>query len=160
MPRTPHGTDNGTLGKLAGTKGRALTASYRHARWVKAKEGVLEDADTGSILWSRGDDAERPMASLPSVMDRYLVLVPGDLKRKVTIPKGVLKLRREVRRVRDDLGARRGAHRARVLYGLLTRKGRPPRTRWPTGTGQGCAPFIAKRTPREAAGHAPTRHFT
>ena len=57
---------------------------------VKAKAGVLEDATTGQVLWSRGLNTERPMASITKVMTAYLVISAGDVNRKVTVPKLVI----------------------------------------------------------------------
>jgi serine-type D-Ala-D-Ala carboxypeptidase (penicillin-binding protein 5/6) len=59
-------------------------------RGVKAKAGILADATTGQVLWSKGADAERPIASITKVMTALLVIQAGDLSRKITVPKAVL----------------------------------------------------------------------
>ena len=59
-------------------------------RGVKAKAGILADAATGQVLWAKGGNVERPIASITKVMTAYLVIQAGDLNRKITIPKGVL----------------------------------------------------------------------
>jgi D-alanyl-D-alanine carboxypeptidase (penicillin-binding protein 5/6) len=59
-------------------------------RGVKAKAGILADAATGQVLWSKGADAERPIASITKVMTALLVIQAGDLNRKITVPKAVL----------------------------------------------------------------------
>jgi len=59
-------------------------------RGVKAKAGILADATTGQVLWSKGADAERPIASITKVMTALLVIQAGDLNRKITVPKAVL----------------------------------------------------------------------
>ena len=41
---------------------------------VKAKGAVLADAVTGQVLWGRGLDTERPMASVTKVMTALVVL--------------------------------------------------------------------------------------
>jgi len=59
-------------------------------RGVKAKAGILADATTGQVLWSKGADAERPIASITKVMTALLVIQAGNLSRKITVPKAVL----------------------------------------------------------------------
>ncbi len=54
---------------------------------VKAKGAVLADAATGQVLWGRGVDTERPMASVTKVMTALLVLESGDLGREIRVPK-------------------------------------------------------------------------
>jgi serine-type D-Ala-D-Ala carboxypeptidase (penicillin-binding protein 5/6) len=54
---------------------------------VKAKGAVLADAATGQVLWGRGVDTERPMASITKVMTALLVLRAGDLGREIRVPK-------------------------------------------------------------------------
>lgn len=57
---------------------------------VKAKGAVLADAATGQVLWSRGLDTERPMASVTKVMTALLVLQAGNLGQVVRIPKAAM----------------------------------------------------------------------
>ena len=54
---------------------------------VKAKGAVLADAASGQVLWARGLDAERPMASVTKVMTALLVLESGDPGRQIRVPK-------------------------------------------------------------------------
>lgn len=54
---------------------------------VKAKGAVLADAASGQVLWARGLDTERPMASVTKVMTALLVLESGDLGRQIQVPK-------------------------------------------------------------------------
>jgi serine-type D-Ala-D-Ala carboxypeptidase (penicillin-binding protein 5/6) len=54
---------------------------------VKAKGAVLADAATGQILWGRGLDTERPMASVTKVMTALLVLQGGNLGQQIRVPK-------------------------------------------------------------------------
>ena len=53
---------------------------------VKAKGAVLADVATGQLLWGRGVDTERPMASVTKVMTALLVLESGDLSRQIRVP--------------------------------------------------------------------------
>jgi serine-type D-Ala-D-Ala carboxypeptidase (penicillin-binding protein 5/6) len=54
---------------------------------VKAKGALLVDASTGQVLWERGSDTERPMASITKVMTALLVLQADHLTWRVKIPK-------------------------------------------------------------------------
>jgi D-alanyl-D-alanine carboxypeptidase (penicillin-binding protein 5/6) len=57
---------------------------------VKAKEGILVDATTGQVLWSKNADVPRPIASITKVMTALVVLESGDLNREITVPKAVV----------------------------------------------------------------------
>ena len=54
---------------------------------VKAKGAVLADAATGQVLWSRGMNTERPMASVTKVMTALVVLESGHLDQEIRVPK-------------------------------------------------------------------------
>jgi serine-type D-Ala-D-Ala carboxypeptidase (penicillin-binding protein 5/6) len=54
---------------------------------VKAKGAILADAATGQVLWGRGLDTERPMASVTKVMTALVVLESGNLDREIRVPK-------------------------------------------------------------------------
>ena len=53
---------------------------------ITAPVAVLADLDTGRLLYARGPDARRPIASLTKVMTALLVLEAGHLDEVVTIP--------------------------------------------------------------------------
>jgi D-alanyl-D-alanine carboxypeptidase (penicillin-binding protein 5/6) len=55
---------------------------------VKARSGILVDAKSGQVLWSKGADAERPMASITKVMTAYLVIKAGNLDTPIKVPGG------------------------------------------------------------------------
>jgi serine-type D-Ala-D-Ala carboxypeptidase (penicillin-binding protein 5/6) len=55
-------------------------------RRVKAKGAVLADALTGQVLWSRGLNTERPMASVTKVMTAFVVLESGHLDQEIRVP--------------------------------------------------------------------------
>ena len=53
---------------------------------VKAKGAVLADAATGQVLWGRGLNAERPMASVTKVMTALMVIDSGHLDQEIRVP--------------------------------------------------------------------------
>ena len=56
---------------------------------VAARSAAVENAATGALLWSRGLNTERPMASITKVMTAFLVIRAGHLDRAITIPAAV-----------------------------------------------------------------------
>ncbi len=65
------------------------SASAAGPSGVAAWSAAVENAATGRLLWSRGLNTERPMASITKVMTAYLVIRAGHLDRKITIPAAV-----------------------------------------------------------------------
>jgi D-alanyl-D-alanine carboxypeptidase (penicillin-binding protein 5/6) len=55
-------------------------------RGVKAKGAVLADAATGQVLWGRGLNIERPMASVTKVMTALVVLESGHMDQEIREP--------------------------------------------------------------------------
>ena len=67
----------------------SIAASAAGPSGVGAWSAAVENAATGRLLWSRGLNTERPMASITKVMTAYLVIKAGHLDRKITIPAAV-----------------------------------------------------------------------
>jgi serine-type D-Ala-D-Ala carboxypeptidase (penicillin-binding protein 5/6) len=111
---------------------------------VKAKEGVLADAATGQVLWSKGIDTERPMASITKVMTAYLVINAGDLDREVTIPTGVLNYVAKYGASSDDLKPGEVLTVRELLYGLLLESGADAAYTLADTYGPGISAFVAK----------------
>src|ERR1700735_1348582 len=59
-------------------------------RNVKALGGELAVASTGSLLWSRDQETERPIGSITKVMTALVVMQAGDLNREIRVPQSVL----------------------------------------------------------------------
>ena len=79
------------LGALAPARAAATASSTVSSpgagpSGVAAWSAAVENAATGRLLWSRGLNTERPMASITKVMTAYLVIRAGHLDRKITIP--------------------------------------------------------------------------
>jgi serine-type D-Ala-D-Ala carboxypeptidase (penicillin-binding protein 5/6) len=76
--------------KTAGTPAGPLLDVAGAPRVVTAKEGILVDATTGQVLWSRDANVPRPIASITKVMTALVILQSGGLNREITVPKGVV----------------------------------------------------------------------
>jgi len=57
---------------------------------LKAKGGVLANAATGGLLWSRDLGTERPIGSITKVMTALVVIRAGNLGRQIQVPKAVI----------------------------------------------------------------------
>jgi serine-type D-Ala-D-Ala carboxypeptidase (penicillin-binding protein 5/6) len=89
--RTPSSSDPGTPGARSPSPLHSLASPKIQVtgtpKKVKARGALLADAGTGQVLWERGADTERPMASITKVMTALLVLQTGHLNWQVKIPK-------------------------------------------------------------------------
>jgi serine-type D-Ala-D-Ala carboxypeptidase (penicillin-binding protein 5/6) len=56
---------------------------------VKAKAGILVDAATGQVLWSRNANAVLPIASIAKVMTALVILQAGGLSEQIAVPAAV-----------------------------------------------------------------------
>jgi serine-type D-Ala-D-Ala carboxypeptidase (penicillin-binding protein 5/6) len=149
------------LGLLAGTAlavsaalGAAAPAAHAAARistgasagpsGVGARSAAVENAATGKLLWSRGLNTERPMASITKVMTAFVVIRAGRLDRTITIPSAVIGYVRAHNassaglRPGDKLTARQ------LLYGLLLPSGADAAYALAKAYGPGLSPFVAK----------------
>jgi D-alanyl-D-alanine carboxypeptidase (penicillin-binding protein 5/6) len=113
-------------------------------RGVKAKAGILVDAATGQVLWTKQADAERPIASITKVMTAYLVIQAGNLDRKVTIPKAVLDYVWKYGATSDGLHPGEVLTVRELLYGLLLESGADAAYTLATAYGPGLPAFIAR----------------
>jgi len=59
-------------------------------RDVQARGGVLANATSGALLWSRDADIERPIGSITKVMTALVVMQAGNLNREIKVPKAVI----------------------------------------------------------------------
>jgi serine-type D-Ala-D-Ala carboxypeptidase (penicillin-binding protein 5/6) len=127
---------------------------------VKAKAGILADATTGQVLWAKGGDTERPIASITKVMTALLVIQAGDLARPITVPKAVL-----------NYVAKYGANSAglvpgqvltadELLHALLLASACDAAYTLATAYGPGLPAFIAKMNAMAAKLGLTHTHFT
>jgi D-alanyl-D-alanine carboxypeptidase (penicillin-binding protein 5/6) len=111
---------------------------------VLAKGGVLVDAGTGQLLWNRGMDVARPMASITKVMTAYLVISAGNIDRPITIPAGVLDYVAKYGASSDSLKPGEVLTVRQLLYGLLLESGADAAYTLAAAYGPGLSAFIAK----------------
>ncbi len=111
---------------------------------VGARSAAVENAATGKLLWSRGLNTERPMASITKVMTAFVVIRAGHLNRAITIPSAVTGYVRAHNassaglRPGDKLTARQ------LLYGLLLPSGADAAYALAKAYGPGLRAFVAK----------------
>jgi serine-type D-Ala-D-Ala carboxypeptidase (penicillin-binding protein 5/6) len=79
-----------SLTAAAVTAAAPADAATHYPGGVLAKGAALEDASTGTMLWSRQLNTERPMASITKVMTALLVLQAGHLTQRIKVPTGVV----------------------------------------------------------------------
>jgi serine-type D-Ala-D-Ala carboxypeptidase (penicillin-binding protein 5/6) len=127
---------------------------------VKAKGATLADAATGQVLWGRGVDTERPMASITKVMTALLVLQSGDLGREIRVPKAAFvyawKYRGETAALRpgDVLTAQE------LLAALLLPSGADAAYTLANAYGPGLTAFVARMNATAARMGMSHTHFT
>ena len=111
---------------------------------VSAKSAAVEVAATGRLLWSRGLNTERPMASITKVMTALVVIRAGDLNRKITIPSAVVGYVREWDASNAGLRPGDKLTAGQLLYGMLLPSGADAAYALAEAYGPGRTAFIAK----------------
>ena len=111
---------------------------------VGAKSAAVEVAATGRLLWSRGLNTERPMASITKVMTALVVIRAGDLNRKITIPSAVVGYVREWDASNAGLRPGDKLTAGQLLYGMLLPSGADAAYALAEAYGPGRTAFIAK----------------
>ena len=122
---------------------RAVTASPGPSG-VGAWSAAVQDVVTGRLLWSRGLNTERPMASITKVMTAYVVLQAGHLNREITIPSAVTWYVRE--HDASNAGLRPGDRltAGELLYALLLPSGADAAYALAQAYGPGLTAFVGK----------------
>jgi D-alanyl-D-alanine carboxypeptidase (penicillin-binding protein 5/6) len=129
----------------AGAAARAAsTTSSAGPAGVGARSAAVENAATGRLLWSRGLNTERPMASITKVMTAFLVIRAGHLDRTITIPAAVTGYVRS--HDASNAGLRPGDRLTarQLLYGLLLPSGADAAYTLAQSYGPGIPAFVAR----------------
>ncbi len=128
----------------ATTASAAISTASAAPSGVGALSAAVENAATGRLLWSRGLNTERPMASITKVMTAFVVIKAGHLDRAITIPAAVTGYVQAHNassaglRPGDKLTARQ------LLYALLLPSGADAAYTLAKAYGPGLAAFVAK----------------
>jgi D-alanyl-D-alanine carboxypeptidase (penicillin-binding protein 5/6) len=111
---------------------------------VGALSAAVENAATGRLLWSRGLNTERPMASITKVMTAFVVIKAGHLDRAITIPAAVTEYVSE--HYASSAGLRPGDKLTarQLLYALLLPSGADAAYTLAKAYGPGLKAFVAK----------------
>jgi serine-type D-Ala-D-Ala carboxypeptidase (penicillin-binding protein 5/6) len=111
---------------------------------VGARSAAVQDVVTGKLLWSRGLNTERPMASITKVMTALVVIKAGDLDREITVPAAVTGYVRE--HDASNAGLRPGDRLTanELLYALLLPSGADAAYTLAKAYGPGLTAFVAK----------------
>jgi len=138
--------------------GTALAAPAAPA--VQARGAALENAATGAVLWSRGLDTKRPIASITKVMAALVVLRAGGLSRVITVPAAAVSY------VRAEQGSSAGLYAGdqltvqQLLEAMLLPSGCDAAYVLASAYGPGVAPFVAKMNALAAQMHLGRTHFS
>jgi len=135
------------LGAAAPVARAAVTASSASAAGpsgVGAWSAAVENTATGKLLWSRGLNTERPMASITKVMTAFVVIKAGHLDRKITVPYAVIGYVRA--HYASSAGLRPGDKLTarQLLYALLLPSGADAAYTLAKAYGPGLSAFVAR----------------
>ena len=135
------------LGAAAPAARAAVTASSAFATGpsgVGAWSAAVENEATGKLLWSRGLNTERPMASITKVMTAFVVIKAGHLDRKITVPYAVIGYVQE--HYASSAGLRPGDKLTarQLLYALLLPSGADAAYTLAKAYGPGLSAFVAR----------------
>jgi D-alanyl-D-alanine carboxypeptidase (penicillin-binding protein 5/6) len=111
---------------------------------VGARSAAVQDVVTGKLLWSRGLNTERPMASITKVMTAYIVIKAGHLDRQITVPAAVTGYVRA--HDASNAGLRPGDRLTprQLLYALLLPSGADAAYTLAKAYGPGLTAFVAR----------------
>jgi len=111
---------------------------------VAAKSAAVESTATGRLLWSRGLNTERPMASITKVMTALVVIRAGNLSQEITIPAAVTRYVREWDASNAGLRPGDKLTAGQLLYGMLLPSGADAAYALAEAYGPGLQAFIAR----------------
>jgi D-alanyl-D-alanine carboxypeptidase (penicillin-binding protein 5/6) len=129
---------------VLGAPAASASATSAGPPGVAARSAAVENAATGRLLWSRGLNTERPMASITKVMTAYLVIKAGHLDRQITVPAAVTGYVRA--HDASNAGLRPGDRLTarQLLYALLLPSGADAAYTLAKAYGPGLTAFVGK----------------
>jgi D-alanyl-D-alanine carboxypeptidase (penicillin-binding protein 5/6) len=150
-------------GLLAGTLAAAspltTTASSTGPEGLQAKAAAVANATTGNVLWSRGLNTERPIASITKVMTALVVIRAGDLNRQIKIPAAVVGYERKYDASSAGLHAGDVLTARELLEALLLPSGADAAYALADAYGPGLTGFIARMNATAASLGMTRTHF-
>jgi serine-type D-Ala-D-Ala carboxypeptidase (penicillin-binding protein 5/6) len=127
---------------------------------VSAQDAAIEDAATGTVLWSRNLDNEWPMASITKVMTALVVLRIGGLNTVLTVPKAVTSYVKHYGASSAGLHPRDRLTVRQLLYALLLPSGSDAGYTLASAYGPGIPAFVAKMNVTAQALGMTRSHFS
>jgi serine-type D-Ala-D-Ala carboxypeptidase (penicillin-binding protein 5/6) len=151
------GTAPSSSASVARPEARAITAG---PSGVQAAAAAIADASTGTVLWSRNLNAERPIGSIAKVMTAVVVIYSGDLNRLITVPSAVVGYVAE--NDASTAGLRPGdtLTATQLLAGLLVPSGSDAAYTLASAYGPGIPAFVAKMNAAARALGLTRTHFS
>jgi D-alanyl-D-alanine carboxypeptidase (penicillin-binding protein 5/6) len=126
---------------------------------VQARAAAIADPATGKVLWSRGLNTERPIASIAKVMTALVVIRAGDLNRKIKIPAAVVAYERKYDASNAGLHAGDVLTARELLVALLLPSGCDAAYALADAYGPGLTGFIARMNTTAASLGMTRTHF-
>ncbi len=145
---------------LTATAPAASAATTPAPGKIKAAYAEVENAATGTALWSRSDTTEVPMGSITKVMTAYVVLSEGNLNRLITVPDGIVAYDKEYGASTAGLKPGQQLTARQLLYAMLVPSGCDAAYTLAQAYGPGLSAFIAKMNSTAAALGLTRTHFT
>ena len=127
---------------------------------VKAKAGILVDAASGQVVWSRNANAVLPIASITKVMTALVIIQAGGLNRHVAVPKSVTGY--VVKYGAEAAGLKPGQVFTvdQLLHALIIESAADAAYALANAYGPGLNAFVAKMNAEAAALGLANTHFT
>lgn len=127
---------------------------------VKAKDGILVDASTGQVLYSKNANVTAPIASITKVMTALVIIRAGGLNREVRVPKGVTSY--VVKYGAEAAGLKPGQEFTadQLLHAMLIESAADAAYTLASAYGPGLPAFVAKMNVEAARLGLTQTHFT
>ena len=138
----------------------AALATQSGPRGIHAKYAEVENAVTGTPIWSRSSHVEVPMGSITKVMTAYLVIKAGHLGRLITVPRGIIAYDNRFGASTAGLKPGQNLTARQLLYALLIPSGCDAAYTLAQAYGPGRSNFIAKMNATAAQLGLSRTHFT
>jgi D-alanyl-D-alanine carboxypeptidase (penicillin-binding protein 5/6) len=123
---------------------KAASATDSVPTGIQAQYAEVENAVTGTAMWSRSPDVEVPMGSITKVMTAYVVITAGNLDRVITVPKGIVAYDKEFGASTAGLKPGQQFTARELLYALLLPSGCDAAYTLAQAYGPGLSAFIDK----------------